>query len=103
MIVGLNRRTKSAKSGSEGPETGGSGDGGGKYEWVEKTHETLGISTSYQAKTNGLCWDGAHKFDVTTHLAHLSHRGYGSASGKSYVLTCRILFFILVQNTHNSC
>ncbi|KDR20325.1 Ubiquitin carboxyl-terminal hydrolase 36 [Zootermopsis nevadensis] len=74
------KRTKSAKSGSEGPETGGSGDGGGKYEWVEKTHETLGISTSYQAKTNGLCWDGAHKFDVTTHLAHLSHRGYGSAS-----------------------
>jgi hypothetical protein len=98
MIIGLNRREKSATDGSEGPETGGGGgDGGGKYEWVEKTHETLGISTSYQAKTNGLCWDGARKFDVATHLSHLSHRGYGSANSKSYVRTCGILFFNLVQ------
>jgi hypothetical protein len=99
MIIGLNRREKSVKDGSEESEAGvGGGNGGGKYEWVEKTHETLGMSTSYQGKTNGLCWDGAHKYDVSNHLSHLSHRGYGSANGKSCVVTCGISFFSLVQH-----
>lgn len=73
------RKEKSAADGSEASEAT-DGDEHGSYEWVEKTHETLGISTTYQAQTNGHCWTGARKPDVTNHLAHLSHRGYGSAN-----------------------
>jgi hypothetical protein len=73
------RKEKSAADGSEASEPT-DGDEHGSYEWVEKTHETLGISTTYQAQTNGHCWTGANKPDVTNHLAHLSHRGYGSAN-----------------------
>jgi len=49
------------------------------YEWVEKTHESLGMSTVPLTQTNGHCWDET----VSNHLNHLSHRGYGSANGKS--------------------
>ncbi|PNF25263.1 hypothetical protein B7P43_G12579 [Cryptotermes secundus] len=73
------KKEKSAADGSEGSEAT-NGDEHESYEWVEKTHETLGISTTYQAQTNGHCWTGSHKPDVTNHLTHLSHRGYGSAN-----------------------
>ncbi|PSN57763.1 hypothetical protein C0J52_00345 [Blattella germanica] len=55
------------------------------FEWVEKTHETLGLNSSYPAETNGhSSWDGARKADVTNHLNHLSHRGYGTANVTSW-------------------
>lgn len=71
MVVGLNRKEKSVVD-----EDG--------YEWVEKTHESLGMSTVPLTQTNGHCWDDT----VTNHLNHLSHRGYGSANGKSPVYVC---------------
>lgn len=86
MIVGFSRKEKSTADGSDRSEAT-DGDEHGSYEWVEKTHETLGISTTYQAQTNGHCWTGARKPDVTNHLTHLSHRGYGSANGK-FILFC---------------
>jgi hypothetical protein len=96
MIVGLNRKEKSTADASEGSETVSDNEDE-RYEWVEKTHETLGLSTAYRAETNGRSWDGAYKSDVTNHLTNLSHQGYGSANGKSHVLTCGILFFSLVH------
>jgi len=68
MVVALNRKEKSVVD-----EDG--------YEWVEKTHESLGMSTVPLTETNGHCWDET----VSSHLNHLSHRGYGSANGKSPV------------------
>jgi hypothetical protein len=67
-LVLLNRKEKSAVDEDS-------------YEWVEKTHETLGMSTVPLTHTNGHCWDEA----VSNHLNHLSHRGYGSANGESSV------------------
>jgi hypothetical protein len=81
LIVGFNRKDKSAVDGSEGSEAT-EGDEHGSYEWVEKTHETMGISSAHQPQTNGHCWAADRKPDVTNHLTHLSHRGYGSANGK---------------------
>jgi len=66
MVVGSNRKEKSVVD-----EDG--------YVWVEKTHESLGMSTVPLTQTNGHCWDET----VSNHLNHLSHRGYGSANGKS--------------------
>jgi hypothetical protein len=87
LIFCFNRKEKIAAEGSEGSEAV-EGDENGSYEWVEKTHETMGISTAHQAQTNGHCWTGARKPDVTNHLTHLSHRGYGSANGKLDFLFC---------------
>lgn len=55
------------------------------YEWVEKTHETLGMSTVPVTQTNGHCWDEAVN---NNHLNHLSHRGYGSANVTSWSGEC---------------
>jgi hypothetical protein len=81
LITGFNRIEKTAADGSEESEATEC-DEHGSYEWVEKTHETLGIGAAHQAQTNGHCWTGARKPDVTNHLTQLSHRGYGSANGK---------------------
>ncbi|XP_069701386.1 ubiquitin carboxyl-terminal hydrolase 36 [Periplaneta americana] len=78
------KREKSTAEESENSEST-KDEENGCYEWVEKTHETLGLTTTTpQAETNGHCWDGARKSEVTNHLSHLSHRGYGTANVTSW-------------------
>jgi hypothetical protein len=88
MVVDLNRKEKSVVD-----EDG--------YEWVEKTHESLGMSMVPLTQTNGHCWDEA----VSKHLNHLSHRGYGSANGKSAVHICELMccFWLsgILQQSHS--
>jgi hypothetical protein len=46
----------------------------------KKTYEALGLSTAYQAETNGRSLDGAYKSDVTNHSTNLSHQSCGSVN-----------------------
>jgi hypothetical protein len=87
--VGINRKEKSAADDSERSKSVKS-DGDRSYEWVKKTLETLRMNSGCRAQTNGHRWNGAYKSDVTNHLSHLSHQGYGLANGKSYFLCVKV-------------
>jgi hypothetical protein len=57
ITVNALSKEKSTADGCEGSESM-EGDEHGNYEGVEKTHESVGVSTAYQARTNGYCWAG---------------------------------------------
>jgi hypothetical protein len=78
------KRKKKEKSTADGSDRSKAteGDEHGSYEWAEKTHETLGISTAYQAQTNGHCRTGTCKPGECCHMAeevkhdHREHNAY---------------------------
>jgi hypothetical protein len=82
------KKGKSTADGSEGSKAT-EGDEHRSYQWAEETFETLGISTAYQAQTNGHCWSGTHEPGKRCHEDEELEHDYGEDDGFCEVVNRR--------------